>query len=89
MSSRAASGQSSNGNVVQATSHRCTSIREDETICLLEGAITAYVRGQKTEVEAESYAALPETVPHSLPVHGEEARLLITISGQTIIRVRP
>jgi quercetin dioxygenase-like cupin family protein len=56
-----------------------THTREDETLYLLEGAITAYVGGEKIEVEAGSYAALPKDVPHALTVHGEEARLLITL----------
>lgn len=56
-----------------------THTREDETLYLLDGAITAYVGGEKIEVEAGSYAALPKDVPHALTVHGEEARLLITL----------
>jgi len=56
-----------------------THTREDETLYVLEGAITAYVGGEKTEVEAGSYAALPKNVPHGLTVRGEEARLLITL----------
>ena len=56
-----------------------THTREDETLYLLEGAITAYVGGEEIEVEAGSYAALPKDVPHGLTVHGEEARLLITL----------
>ena len=56
-----------------------THTREDETLYLLEGAITAYVGGEKIEVKAGSYAALPKDVPHALTVHGEEARLLITL----------
>lgn len=56
-----------------------THTREDETLYLLEGAITAYVGGEKIEVEVGSYAALPKDVPHALTVQGEEARLLITL----------
>jgi len=56
-----------------------THTREDETIYVLEGAITAYVAGEKIEVEAGSYAALPNNVPHGLTVRGEEPRLLITL----------
>ena len=56
-----------------------THTREDETVYVLEGAITAYVGGEKTEVEAVSYAALPKNVPHGLTVRGDEARLLITL----------
>ena len=56
-----------------------THTREDETIYVLEGAITAYVGDEKIEVEAGSYAALPKNVPHGLTVRGEEARLLITL----------
>jgi quercetin dioxygenase-like cupin family protein len=51
--------------------------REDETVYLLEGAITAYVGGQEIHVDAGSYAALPKNVPHTLTVRGEQARLLV------------
>ena len=51
--------------------------REDETVYLLDGAITAYVGGQQIDVEAGSYAALPKNVPHTLAVRGDEARLLV------------
>ena len=40
-----------------------THTREDETVYVLEGAITAYVGDQQFEVEAGSYAALPEQRP--------------------------
>ena len=53
--------------------------REDETVYVLDGAITAHVDGESIEVEAGSYAALPKNVPHGLTVHGEEARLLVTL----------
>jgi quercetin dioxygenase-like cupin family protein len=53
--------------------------REDETLYVLEGAITAFVGDQRIEVEAGSYAALPKDVPHGLSVRGEEARLLVTL----------
>jgi quercetin dioxygenase-like cupin family protein len=56
-----------------------THTREDETLYVLDGAITAYVGGEEIEVEAGSYAALPKNVPHGLTVRGEEARLLITL----------
>jgi quercetin dioxygenase-like cupin family protein len=56
-----------------------THTREDETLYVLDGAITAYVGGEKIEVEAGSYAALPKDVPHGLTVRGEEARLLVTL----------
>jgi quercetin dioxygenase-like cupin family protein len=56
-----------------------THTREDETLYVLDGAITAYVGGETVEVEAGSYAALPNNVPHGLTVRGEEARLLITL----------
>jgi quercetin dioxygenase-like cupin family protein len=55
-----------------------THTREDETVYVLDGAITAYVRDQQIEVEAGSCAALPKNVPHGLTVRGEQARLLIT-----------
>ena len=54
--------------------------REDETLYVLEGAITAFVGDQRIEVEAGSYAALPKDVPHGLSVRGEEARLLVTLA---------
>src|ERR687886_449051 len=54
--------------------------REDETIYVLEGAITAFVGDQRIEVEAGSYAALPKDVPHGLTVRGDEARLLVTLA---------
>ena len=53
--------------------------REDETVYVLDGAITAHVDGESIEVEAGSYAALPKNVPHGLTVRGEEARLLVTL----------
>jgi quercetin dioxygenase-like cupin family protein len=54
--------------------------REDETLYVLDGAITAFVGDERIEVEAGSYAALPKDVPHGLTVRGEEARLLITLA---------
>src|SRR5919109_1048906 len=57
-----------------------THTREDETLYVLEGAITAFVGDQRIEVEAGSYAALPKDVPHGLSVHGDEVRLLVTLS---------
>jgi quercetin dioxygenase-like cupin family protein len=56
-----------------------THTREDETLYVLDGAITAYVGGEKIDVEAGSYAALPKNVPHGLTVRGEEARLLVAL----------
>jgi quercetin dioxygenase-like cupin family protein len=56
-----------------------THTREDETIYVLDGAITAFVADQRIDVEAGSYAALPKNVPHGLSVRGEEARLLVTL----------
>ena len=56
-----------------------THTREDETIYVLDGAITAFVADQRIEVEAGSYAALAKNVPHGLSVRGEEARLLVTL----------
>jgi quercetin dioxygenase-like cupin family protein len=53
--------------------------REDETLYILEGEITAYLGDEKIEVKAGSYAALPKNVPHGFTVRGEEARLLITL----------
>src|SRR3954464_5956527 len=57
-----------------------THTREDETLYVLEGAITAYVGDQTIEVEAGSYAALPKDVPHGLIVRGDEVRLLVTLA---------
>jgi quercetin dioxygenase-like cupin family protein len=56
-----------------------THTREDETVYVLDGAITVDVGGEKTDVEAGSYAALPKNLPHALIVRGDEARLLITL----------
>jgi quercetin dioxygenase-like cupin family protein len=54
--------------------------REDETLYVLDGAITAFVGDQRIDVEAGSYAALPKGIPHGLTVRGEEAKLLITLA---------
>jgi quercetin dioxygenase-like cupin family protein len=56
-----------------------THTREDETLYVLEGAITAYVGSEKIDVEAGSYAALPKNVPHGFAVRGEQVRLLVTL----------
>src|ERR671923_187583 len=56
-----------------------THTREDETLYVLDGSITAFVGDQRIDVEAGSYAALPKDVPHGLTVRGEEARLLVTL----------
>jgi quercetin dioxygenase-like cupin family protein len=56
-----------------------THTREDETVYVLDGAITAFVGDQRIDVDAGSYAALPKDVPHGLSVRGNEARLLITL----------
>jgi quercetin dioxygenase-like cupin family protein len=56
-----------------------THTREDETLYVLDGSITAFVGDQRIEVEAGSYAALPKDVPHGLRVRGDEARLLVTL----------
>ena len=53
--------------------------REDESVYVLEGAIIAFVGDQQFEVEAGSYADLPNNVPHGFLVRGEEARLLQTL----------
>jgi quercetin dioxygenase-like cupin family protein len=54
-----------------------THTREDETMYVLEGAITAFVADQQVDVDAGSYAALPKDVPHGFKVRGDEVRLLI------------
>jgi quercetin dioxygenase-like cupin family protein len=56
-----------------------THTREDETVYVLDGAITAFVADQRIDVDAGSYAALPKDVPHGLRVRGDEARLLVTL----------
>lgn len=56
-----------------------THTREDETLYVVEGAITAYVGGEKIEVEAGSYAALPKNVPHGFTVRSEQVRLVVTV----------
>jgi quercetin dioxygenase-like cupin family protein len=56
-----------------------THTREDETVYVLEGAITAFVADQRIDVDAGSYAALPKDVPHGLRARGDEARLLVTL----------
>jgi quercetin dioxygenase-like cupin family protein len=56
-----------------------THTREDETLYVVEGAITAYVGDEKIEVEAGSYAALPKNVPHGFTVRSEHVRLLVTV----------
>ena len=56
-----------------------THTREDETLYIVEGAITAYVGDEKIEVEAGSYAALPKNVPHGFTVRSEHVRLLVTL----------
>lgn len=52
--------------------------QEDETVYVLEGAITAFVGDTRIDVAAGSYAALPKGVPHTVLVRGEQARLLVT-----------
>jgi quercetin dioxygenase-like cupin family protein len=56
-----------------------THTREDETLYVVEGALTAYVGDETIEVEAGSYAALPKNVPHGFTVRGEEVRLVVTV----------
>jgi quercetin dioxygenase-like cupin family protein len=56
-----------------------THTREDETLYVLDGAITAYVGDQTIEVEAGSYAALPNNLRHGFTVRGDEVRLLVTL----------
>src|ERR671910_2333638 len=56
-----------------------THTREDETLYVLDGAITAYVGDERIEVEAGSYAALPKNVPHGFTVRSEQVRLLVPV----------
>ena len=60
------------------TSRRSTP-REDETLYVLEGSITAFVGDQRIDVEAGSYAALPQNLPHGLTVKDDLARILIIL----------
>jgi quercetin dioxygenase-like cupin family protein len=55
-----------------------THTREDESVYVVEGSITAYLGDQTIEVEAGSYAALPKGIPHTLKVKGGAAHLLVT-----------
>jgi quercetin dioxygenase-like cupin family protein len=57
-----------------------THTREDETVYVLDGSITAFVGDQVIDVEAGSYAALPKGIAHGLTVHGDEAKLLVTLA---------
>src|SRR5918995_5851553 len=54
-----------------------THTREDETLYVLDGSITAFVGDQRIDVEAGSYAALPKNLPHGLTVKDDLARILI------------
>jgi quercetin dioxygenase-like cupin family protein len=56
-----------------------THTREDETLYVIDGAITAFVGDQRIDVAAGSYAALPKDVPHGLTVRGDDVRLLVTL----------
>jgi quercetin dioxygenase-like cupin family protein len=56
-----------------------THTREDETLYVLEGSITAFVGDERIDVDAGSYAALPKNIPHGFTVRGEEVRLLATL----------
>ena len=80
-SSQAAIGPSWKPWCVPATSRPSTPIlARTRSIYVLEGAFVAYVGDQKFEVEAGSYAALPNNVPHGFAVRGEQARLLLTVN---------
>jgi quercetin dioxygenase-like cupin family protein len=56
-----------------------THTREDETVYVVEGSITAYLGDQTIQVQAGSYAALPKRIPHGLTVNGDEAHLLVAV----------
>ena len=56
-----------------------THTREDETLYVLDGSITAFVGDQRIDVAAGSYAALPKDVPHGFTVRGDEVSLLVTL----------
>jgi quercetin dioxygenase-like cupin family protein len=50
-----------------------THTREDEAVYVLDGAITVDVGGEKTDVEAGSYPALPKNLPHALTMRGRRS----------------
>src|SRR3954447_4115681 len=54
-----------------------THTREDETLYVLEGAITASVGDLTVDVEAGSYAALPNNVPSGFVGRGGGGRPLL------------
>ncbi len=56
-----------------------THTREDETLYVIEGTITAHLGGENIDVNAGSYAALPKNVPHGFTVRSEHVRLLVTV----------
>jgi quercetin dioxygenase-like cupin family protein len=56
-----------------------THTREDETLYVIEGTITAHLGGENIDVNAGSYAALPKNMPHGFTVRSEHVRLLVTV----------
>jgi quercetin dioxygenase-like cupin family protein len=50
-----------------------THTREDESVYVLEGAITVFVGDQQIEVGAGSYGALPKGVPHGHETVGNDS----------------
>jgi quercetin dioxygenase-like cupin family protein len=55
-----------------------THSREDELVYVVEGSLVARVGDARVEVGAGAYAALPQGVPHTIEVVGEQATLLLT-----------
>jgi quercetin dioxygenase-like cupin family protein len=55
-----------------------THSREDELVYVVEGRLVAQVGDARVEVGPGAYAALPQGVPHTIEVVGEQATLLLT-----------
>jgi quercetin dioxygenase-like cupin family protein len=53
---------------------------EDETFFVLEGEVTVFAGGERTEVCAGDYAFVPRGVEHAYLVRSERARMLVTFS---------
>ena len=53
---------------------------EDETFYILEGTVTMFAGGERTDLEAGDYFFGARGVPHAYLVTSERARMLVTIS---------
>ncbi|HEX6391774.1 MAG TPA: quercetin 2,3-dioxygenase [Solirubrobacteraceae bacterium] len=53
---------------------------EDETFYVLEGEISVFAAGERTEVGAGEYAFVPRGVEHAYLVRSQRARMLVTFS---------